>query len=77
MTLFIALSLMFLFVFYFVTKDRRYLKKSTRDVVSEDVKKLLNIPTKSDEFPNKVLQKMPKTSASTRLLAELNKEDES
>ena len=51
-------------------RDRQYLKKSLKDVVSEDTKKFLNIRTKDATFEQKL--KNIETKLSKKILDELN-----
>lgn len=61
-------------VVYFVRRERRYLKKNIKDVVNDDIKKLLNIPTNDALFPKSLEQKPQKPKASTKILHEINSE---
>lgn len=57
---------------WFFYRDRNYLKKELREVVSEDMKPILNIPTDKSEFPGQLLQKQGSKKASRKILEDMN-----
>ena len=61
-------------VFLLVRRDRTYLKKETRDIVSEEMKKRLNIPTKDDQFFERLKKDEKAKKASEKLMREMNQE---
>lgn len=56
------------FLFY---RDRQYLNKNAKDVVSDEMKKILNVPTKDDTFA-KNLQEPKSERTSQKILKEFN-----
>lgn len=62
---------------WFFYRDRRYLKKKLRDVVSEDMKPLLNIPTEKSEFSGQLTQKQKDKKTSQKILEDMNREEPS
>ena len=63
---FFTLIILFL-IGWIIYKDRRYLKKNTRDVVSDDMKKILNIPMPDDKFNEDIQRHTSKASASKKI----------
>ena len=57
---------------WFFFRDRRYLKKKLRDVVSEDMKPILNIPTEENVFSEQLTQKQKDKKASRKILEDMN-----
>lgn len=74
MALFIMTALVLLVLLYFVARDRRYLKKKTRDVVDDDMKKILNIKTEDATFPEKLEKKQKTGRPSREILAAMNED---
>jgi hypothetical protein len=68
---FIILFLLFVASWFFY-RDRRYLKKKLREVISEDMKPLLNIPTEENGFSEQLTQKQKDKKASRKILEDMN-----
>lgn len=61
-------------VAFMIRRERRYLKKSIKDVANDDIKKLLNIPTNDAVFPKSLKEKPQKPKASIKILHHINTE---
>lgn len=72
MVLLFIILLLLLMAGWFFYRDRRYLKKKLRDVVSEDMKPLLNIPTPENGFSEQLTQKQKDKKASQKILEDMN-----
>lgn len=72
MTLLFLTVLACVVVFFLVRRDRLYLKKETRDVVSIEMKKRLNIPVGTDEFPKEFAKKDYSKTTSAKVMREMN-----
>ena len=53
-------------------KDRRFLKKRVREILSEEMRKSVNLPTSLDEFPKNLNAIQEKKSASKKILEKMN-----
>lgn len=61
----------FLLVWLYL-KDRRFLKKRVRDILSEEMRKSVNLPTSQDEFPKNLNEVQQKKLASQEILKKMN-----
>ena len=61
----------FLLVWFYL-KDRRFLKKRVREILSEDMRKSVNLPTSQDQFPENLNAIQEKKSASKEILKKMN-----
>lgn len=61
----------FLLVWLYL-KDRRFLKKSVRDILSEEMRKSVNLPTSQDEFPKNLNEVQQKKRTSQEILEKMN-----
>ena len=68
----IALALVPTILLY--QRDRRFLRKNTRDVVSDDLKDYLNIPTLKSKFSVTEPKKSTGTKLSRSILDDMNSE---
>lgn len=75
MWLIIISIVFFCLVGFWLFKDRQYLKKDTQDVIGEEMKKILNIPTPSDKFPKIFHGPTKKKRASQNILEGMNKRE--
>lgn len=58
---------------FILRKDRLYRKKPLKEVLSENVRKEVNLPTEDDEFPQKFSKKQIKQeSLSKKILQSIN-----
>ena len=81
MILFVVTLLIILLAGWWYYRDRQYLKKQTEEVISDDMKKILNIPTKGDQFPKDVQKyrgqkSRGKKRISHEIITLLNEEDD-
>lgn len=71
----IALAVFAFLAFFIFYRDRQYLKKNLKDVMSVEVKKMVNLPTGDEIFPQRVDSQPSSTlakKASQRILVEIN-----
>lgn len=61
----------FLLVWLYL-KDRRFLKKRVRDILSEEMRKAVNLPTSLDEFPKNLNEVQQKKRTSQEILKKMN-----
>lgn len=59
-------------VIWLFKRDRQYRQKNIEDVVSNDLKKDLNLPTKDDLFPSELKKRTDKESPSKEILKGMN-----
>ena len=67
----ISVLAIFLLVWLYL-KDRRFLKKRTRDILSEEMRKSVNLPTSQDEFPKNLNEVQQKKRTSQEILKKMN-----
>lgn len=72
MALAILTVIALLIVLLILRRDRLFLKKETRDIVSEDMKKVLNLPTSQDQFPKDLAKKDYSKTVSAKVWREMN-----
>jgi len=72
MILFIATILFLVIVFILYKREHQFLKKNTKDVINDDMKKYLNLPTAGDQFEKQFGQSSQKKQYSKKLLKEMN-----
>jgi hypothetical protein len=53
-------------------KDRRFLKKRVRDILSEEMRKSVNLPTNQDQFPKNLNGVQQKQRTSQEILKKMN-----
>lgn len=70
--LFIALILGIIIFLYY--RDRKYRQKELESVVSEDVKKILNLPSDDDGFSKTLDRRSKGDSASKEILKGMNED---
>jgi hypothetical protein len=63
-----------LVVLIILRRDRLFLKKNARDVVSKDMRKVLNLPTTDDQFPLDLAKKDYAKTPSAKMMREMNEE---
>lgn len=68
-----ALTIFLLVGFYL--KDRRFLKKRVRDILSEEMRKSVNLPTGYDEFPKNLSEVQQKKTTSKKILEKMNEQE--
>jgi len=61
-----------LFLLWLFRRDRKYMSKQTRDIVSDDMKRILNIPTSEDQFSNDVEASISQKKPSKEILKSFN-----
>lgn len=72
MTLMYVTLVAFIVVLYFVRRDRQYLKKDITEVLSPEMKKILNIKTTEDQFEQDLAKKAKSHKTSERILRGMN-----
>lgn len=71
--LLIIISALTIFILVWLyLKDRRFLKKRTRDILSEEMRKSVNLPTSLDEFPKNLNEVQQKKRTSQEILEKMN-----
>ncbi len=73
MLLFFITTIVLIFVIWYWRRERAYLKKGLREVVSEDMKKELNFPHDGATFDADLAKKQHEKRASRTILDEMNK----
>lgn len=74
MWLFILTFIGALIIFLLVRRQRRFLKKDLKEVISSDMKKELNLPTQDNSFSKELERESSKSSASKEIVKTMNKE---
>lgn len=67
----VSVLTIFLLIWWYL-KDRRFLKKRVRDILSEEMRKAVNLPTAQDEFPKNLNDVQQKKRTSQEILKKMN-----